>query len=130
MDVATPLESLDPAHVAAGDVVRFWRVERYQGLDCLAARFRRHAYARHTHDTYAIAGIVAGCETFWRRGVQNYAPAGSLCLVSPDEVHDGAPHGGHFAYRTLYPSPALMRAVAEDVTTYDFYTEPGAGGGG
>ncbi|WP_244645281.1 AraC family transcriptional regulator [Salinarimonas ramus] len=115
MPPAEPLHDLDPALAASGDVARFWRVERYAGLDCLAARFRRHAYARHTHETYAIAGIVAGCETFWRRGVQNYAPAGSLCLVSPDEAHDGAPHGGYFVYRTLYPSAALMREVAEDV---------------
>ncbi|MGJ3264936.1 MAG: AraC family transcriptional regulator [Salinarimonas sp.] len=115
MRAATPLHALDPELVAAGDVARFWRVPRYADLDCLAARFRRHAYARHTHETYAIAAIVDGCETFWRRGVQNYAFAGSLCLVCPDETHDGEPHGGHFVYRTLYPSPALMREVAEDL---------------
>ena len=116
MCAATPLHALDPAHAAAGDIARFWRVPRYADLDCLAARFRRHAYARHTHETYAIAAIVDGCETFWRRGVQNYAFAGSLCLVCPDETHDGEPHGGHFVYRTLYPSPALMRDVAEDLS--------------
>ncbi|MGP9818372.1 helix-turn-helix domain-containing protein [Salinarimonas sp. NSM] len=115
MCAASPLSSLDPALAAAGDVARFWRVPRYSDLDCLAARFRRHAYARHTHETYAIAAVVEGCETFWRRGTQNYAFAGSLCLVSPDEAHDGEPYGGHFVYRTLYPSPALMREVAEDL---------------
>ena len=51
MTVITPEVSLDPAQVGAGDVTQFWRVPRYRGLDCLRATFRRHAYARHSHDT-------------------------------------------------------------------------------
>ena len=43
----------------AGDSAVFWRVPRL-GLDCLRARFRRHAYARHTHETYALAAILEG----------------------------------------------------------------------
>jgi AraC-like DNA-binding protein len=115
MALVSPEISLDPEHVAAGDVTRFWRVERYDGLECLRATFRRHSYARHTHGTYAIAAILDGCETFYHRGEQHYAPAGSVAVVCPDELHDGAPHGGGFEYRTLYPSPELMRQIAEDV---------------
>jgi hypothetical protein len=92
----------------AGDIAVFWRVPRYRGLEFLRATFRRYAYARHTHETYAIAAIIAGCETFFHRGAQRYAPAGSVAIVCPDELHDGAPHAGGFSYRTLYPSVALM----------------------
>jgi len=46
----------------AGDIAVFWRVPRYRGLEFLRATFRRYAYARHTHETYAIAAIIAG----WR----------------------------------------------------------------
>ena len=67
----------------------FWRVPRL-GLDCLRARFRRHAYARHTHETYALAAILEGCETFFHRGRQHYATPGAIALVGPDELHDGA----------------------------------------
>lgn len=115
MTVVTPEVPLDPALRAAGDVTHFWRVPRYRGLDCLRATFRRHSYTRHTHETYAIAAIVAGCETFFHRGEQHYAPAGALAVVCPDELHDGAPHGGGFMYRTIYPSAELMRDIAEDV---------------
>jgi AraC-like DNA-binding protein len=115
MTVASPEVSLDPALRAAGDVAHFWRVPRYHGLDCLRATFRRHAYARHTHETYAVAGIVEGCETLFHRGEQRYVWAGSIAVVAPDEVHDGAAYGELFAYRTFYPSPELMRDIAEDL---------------
>jgi AraC-like DNA-binding protein len=107
---------LDPALKAAGDSAVFWRVPRL-GLDCLRARFRRHAYARHTHETYALAAILDGCETFFHRGRQHYATPGAIALVGPDELHDGAPHDERgFVYRTLYPSVDLMREVAEEIS--------------
>ena len=115
MTVTTPEFSLDPDLLAAGDVTHFWRVPRYRGLDCLRATFRRHAYARHSHETYAIAAILDGCETFFHRGEQRYAWAGSVAVVCPDEIHDGEPYGGGFEYRTFYPSAELMQEIAEDV---------------
>jgi len=115
MTVETPEVSLDPDQRKAGDVTHFWRVPRHYGLDCLRATFRRHAYARHTHETYAIAAVVAGCETFFHRGEQRYAPAGSIGIICPDEIHDGEPYGGGFEYRTFYPSPELMQEIAEEV---------------
>ncbi|WP_230530996.1 helix-turn-helix transcriptional regulator [Microvirga roseola] len=115
MTVMTPEVSLDPGQRAAGDVTHFWRVPRYRGLDCLRATFRRHAYARHTHETYAVAAIVSGCETFFHRGEQRYAYAGMIGIICPDEIHDGEPYGGGFEYRTFYPSPELMQEIAEDV---------------
>jgi AraC-like DNA-binding protein len=115
MTVATLEFALDPALKAAGDEAHFWRVPRYRGLDCLRATFRRHAYARHTHETYAVAAIVDGCETFYHRGEQQFAYPGSIAVVCPDELHDGEPHGGGFAYRTFYPSPELMQEIAEEV---------------
>ncbi len=115
MTVITPVVSLDPDLRAAGDVTHFWRVPRHHGLDCLRATFRRYSYARHTHETYAVAAILDGCETFFHRGEQHYAWAGSVAIVGPDEIHDGAPYAGGFEYRTFYPSIELMQEIAEDV---------------
>ncbi|MGY2047362.1 AraC family transcriptional regulator [Methylobacterium sp. JK268] len=115
MTTPDPQPDLDPALAGKGDVTRFWRVARYGDLGCLAATFRRYAYVRHTHETYAIASIQAGCETFFHRGVQHYADAGTIAIVGPEELHDGAPHGAGFVYRTFYPSAALMQEVAEEV---------------
>jgi AraC-like DNA-binding protein len=115
MTVISPEFSLDPASAGMGDVTHFWRVPRHRGLGCLRATFRRYSYARHTHETYAVAAILGGCETFFHRGEQRYAPAGSIAIVCPDELHDGEPYRGGFEYRTSYPSPELMQDIAEEV---------------
>jgi AraC-like DNA-binding protein len=78
--------------------------------------FRVHRYVPHTHETYAVAAVIEGCETFVHRGARRYAPAGSIAVVCPEEMHDGEPADGEgFVYRTLYPSVELMRSIAEDV---------------
>ncbi|AWM86443.1 AraC family transcriptional regulator [Microvirga sp. 17 mud 1-3] len=115
MTVISPELSLDPDQRVAGDVTHFWRVPRHRGLECLRATFRRHAYARHSHETYAIAAVLSGCETFFYRGEQHYVGPGQVAVVCPDEIHDGSPHGEGFEYRTFYPSAELMREIAEDV---------------
>lgn len=94
---------------------RFFRAPRAEGLECLSATFVTHAYAPHTHDTFVIGVIEAGCESYRLAGVRHRAPAGSLCFVNPGVVHDGAPEGGFYRYRMTYPSVGLMQAVAEDL---------------
>lgn len=104
--------------LGAGETARFFTVDRQGpdcGLDCLAARFRTHAYPPHTHDAYVVGTVVAGCETFRIGGARYFAGPGELCLIDPGVVHDGEPAGGGFAYRMTYPSEGLMAAVAGDV---------------
>jgi AraC-like DNA-binding protein len=98
---------------AGGDAVCFWRERRFDDLECLKARFFRHSYALHVHDTFAIGVILAGAEAFRYRGVRHIAPAGSLVAVNPDELHDGAPSEEGYAYRMLYPSVALVQSIAD-----------------
>jgi len=98
-----------------GDVVRFWRERHYDDLECLKARFSRHSYAPHAHDTFAVGVILAGAEAFHYKGVRHVAPAGSVVAVNPDELHDGRPEGESFAYRMLYPSIDLVQGIADDL---------------
>lgn len=111
------------------DRARFWRVDRHDALDCLAASFVTHTYAPHSHDTFVVGVITHGAETFQLRGENRLAPAGALCFVNPGEVHDGAPGEGGYAYRMSYPSEALMRAIAADASgradaPTPFFAEP------
>lgn len=98
------------------EIVRLTRHEGLAGLEMLAARFRDHAYALHTHPTWVFGVVVAGVEKL-RIGRRRYlAPAGSIIIVNPEEPHDGergAPAG--WVYRTCYPGPALMAEIAEDL---------------
>jgi AraC-like DNA-binding protein len=103
------------ARRTGGDVACFWRERRLDDLECLKARFFRHAYAPHVHDTFAIGVILAGAEAFRYRGLRHVAPAGSLVAVNPDELHDGAPAQDGYAYRMLYPSVALVQSIADDL---------------
>src|SRR3546814_641481 len=103
------------APAKGGDAVRFWRERRFDDLECLKARFFRHAYAPHAHDTFAIGVILAGAEAFRYRGARHIAPAGSLVAVNPDELHDGEPAEDGYAYRMLYPSVALVQAIADEL---------------
>lgn len=98
-----------------GERVRLWRDSRYDSLECINATFHTHEYARHTHDSYVVGIIVDGCETYFCRGAQHYAGPGDFCLVNPEEVHDGAPHGGGYTYRMIYPSVPFITEIAEDV---------------
>ena len=104
-----------PAPATGGDAVHFWRERRFDGLECLKARFFRHAYAPHVHDTFALGVILAGAEAFRYRGARHIAPAGSVVAVNPDELHDGQPSQDGYAYRMLYPSVGLVQAIADDL---------------
>ncbi|WP_296736142.1 AraC family transcriptional regulator [Mesorhizobium sp.] len=86
------------------------------GLEMLAARYRDHAYALHTHPTWVFGVVVAGVEKLRIGRRQHLAPAGSMIIVNPEEPHDGEkgiPAG--WAYRTCYPGAELMGEIAEDL---------------
>ena len=94
----------------------FWRHAAFRELGLLAARFREHRYDRHTHEGYVIALITEGCERVRVGRQEVLAPAGSVLVVNPEEWHDGeagAEQG--WAYRTFYPSVALLSEVAAEL---------------
>ena len=129
MDMVTQEQAVEGEPLAQNERARFFTAADFDGLDCLEATFRTHRYARHTHETYVVGGIFAGCETWFARGAQHYGGPGDLTLVNPEDVHDGAPHGGGYRYRMTYPSVALMRRLASEiagrpVTETPFFPEP------
>jgi AraC-like DNA-binding protein len=102
--------------VRATESGTYWRHPSFPDLGLFEARFRRHRYPLHTHPTYVIALITAGCERIRIGRREVLAPAGAIALVNPEEWHDGergAEDG--WAYRTFYPSVALMRSLAREL---------------
>jgi AraC-like DNA-binding protein len=95
------------------------QLNRHAGLgnlEMLAARYRDHAYALHTHPTYVVGVVVAGIEKLRIGRRHHLAPSGSIIVVNPEVPHDGekgCPAG--WAYRTCYPSTDLMREIADDL---------------
>ncbi|WP_395710530.1 AraC family transcriptional regulator [Reyranella sp.] len=100
--------------LGAGEATNFFSVSPAAPLECLSARFRQHAYAPHTHDSFVVGTIISGCETFMIDGSRCYAGPGDLCLVSPAVVHDGRPAADGYAYRITYPTTDYLLDVTSD----------------
>jgi len=107
--------SIDRSLLGARDVAHLWRDPRFGDLECLSARFRKHVYAPHTHDTYVIGIITEAAESFRYRGVKHIAEAGQVLALNPDELHDGQPVDETYAYRMMYPSPEILTREMEDL---------------
>ncbi len=103
-----PFHALSGNPITRGEYARLWREPRFDRMECLNARFLRHAYAPHTHDTYVIGVITAGTELYRHRGVVHAASAGDVVVLDPDELHDGRPADDGFAYRIFYPPVGLI----------------------
>jgi AraC-like DNA-binding protein len=103
-------------NAVACETTTFWRAEEFDGLELLRARYIQHSFAPHTHETYAIGVISYGIERFKRNKQQHAAPAGSIVLVNPGEVHTGqAGDERGWAYRVFYPSAKVMQLAATRV---------------
>ena len=102
-------------HERAQETVKFWQAHDLGRLELLRATYVTHAFARHTHDGFAVGVIEAGTEQFYYRGATHIAPVGSIIIIDPDEMHTGqaaVPTG--WTYRMLYPQAALLRQAASE----------------
>ncbi|WP_192256426.1 AraC family transcriptional regulator [Mesorhizobium silamurunense] len=106
----------DASEQTEREAARLTQHEGLGGLEMLAARYRDHAYALHTHPTWVFGVVVAGVEKLRIGRRQHLAPAGSIIIVNPEEPHDGEKGvAAGWAYRTCYPDAVLMAEIAEDL---------------
>lgn len=115
MDQQSALDpSLNRTAAGGGDFARLWREARFDGMECLNARFQRHSYAPHTHETYVVGVITAGTELYRCRGTERVARAGQVVVLDPEILHDGRPAADGYAYRMFYPSVTLFEQAMAD----------------
>ena len=98
----------------AHEQVKFWCDPL--GLELIHATYITHTFSRHTHEGFVIALIEEGVEAFRYQGSLHHAPAGSIVVIHPGEVHTG--HAGiksGWTYRTFYPNVALLQKAAAEV---------------
>src|SRR5215471_17406579 len=92
---------------------RFWRPVGLGGAELVFASYGRYAFPRHFHEEYLIANMVRGVERLRHARGSDLAPAGSLILLNPGQVHEnGAVDEAGFAYRTLYVPLQLMERAS------------------
>jgi AraC-like DNA-binding protein len=100
---------------ATPEFSRYWQESELQGLEFLSARFVRHAYALHSHETFVIGVVEDGTASFWCGGQRHDSPAGTLMLINPGEPHTGQPSAaGGYRYSMIYPDPALFSVALRD----------------
>ena len=99
----------------------------YDGVEATSARFLRHRFRPHTHETIMLGLIEAGTKAFKRERKTWVAPPGAVSIVNPGELHTGERVAGdELLYRAIYVPPALLaQAVGVDgapshATSIDF----------
>lgn len=111
------------------EIATFWRDPALHNLELLHAHYVTHSFAPHSHEGFAIGAIERGVETFAYRRGNHVAPAGSIVVINPGEIHTGSallPEG--WSYRMLYPDTHVLQAVASEMSgrhrDIPFFAEP------
>lgn len=94
------------------DAAEFKRPAHRAGVELYRAHIVRHAFEPHTHDAYGLGAIESGVERFRYRGSEHLAPADTLVLMNPDELHTGRAETEHgWRYRMLYLDAEVLDAL-------------------
>lgn len=108
------------------EFVTFKASPHLPGVELYSARLVDHAFAPHVHDGYSLGAIEAGVERFRYLGTDHIAPAGTLVMLNPDELHTGqAEVDAGWTYQMLYIEPETLRKLAgseaffPDATVHD-----------
>ena len=108
------------------EFVTFKVAAHLPGVELYSARLVEHAFAPHVHEGYSLGAIEAGVERFRYRGSDHLAPAGTLVMLNPDELHTGqAEVDSGWTYQMLYIEPQALRemtgsqAFFPDAAVYD-----------
>lgn len=95
------------------EFVTFKASPHLPGVELYSARLVDHAFAPHVHDGYSIGAIEAGVERFRYQGAEHLAPAGTLVMLNPDEMHTGeAEIAAGWTYQMFYIEPDTLRSMA------------------
>lgn len=99
---------------ASTETSQVWRQPELDGLELTRATYVTHAFGRHAHEAIAIGVIDEGVGEFQCGGATHRAPAGSVVLIAPGEVHTGCAGGAtSLSYRMLYPPLSLLGRLTE-----------------
>ncbi|MEM1251392.1 MAG: AraC family transcriptional regulator [Cyanobacteria bacterium P01_H01_bin.21] len=101
---------------APKECVKFWRDPVLRGLELLHATYITYAFSRHAHEGFGIAIVESGAMEFYYRGASHVAPAGSVVITQPGEMHTGqAVLETGWTYRTLLPAVDWMEQAAAEL---------------
>ena len=102
--MATRTPHLEEAHLAWLPVLG--------GVACLDAHYLNHAFAPHTHDTFAIGVFEAGAASVRCEATPVTVSTDDVLVINPGAVHSAGPATAEgWRYRAFYPTLALVDEV-------------------
>lgn len=98
------------------EYVKFWRDPVLRDLEMLRATYITYAFSRHAHEGFGIAIVEVGAMAFDYRGETHVAPAGSVVVTQPGEIHTGqAVLETGWTYRTLLTASQWLQQAATEL---------------
>ncbi|MGE4297592.1 MAG: helix-turn-helix domain-containing protein [Desulfovibrionaceae bacterium] len=105
-----------PIHPAAPDTIRFWRDPLLPYLEARYAAYAECTLARHAHDQYSVACVMAGERHFFFRNAQHAVGPGDITCIDPGEIHACAPRSDSgLTYCMYYIEADWFTAFAAEV---------------
>lgn len=100
---------------------KFWLAPELSNLELFRATAIHYSYARHSHSGYSIGLIESGVGGNYYRGSSYLAPAKSIVLMNPEEVHTGySAEGQPLSYRMLYANVECVQQIASELGIKEF----------
>ena len=104
---------------APREYVKFWRDPGLHDLEMLHATYVTYAFSRHAHEGFGIAIVEVGAMEFEYRGATHIAPAGSVVVTHPGEMHTGrAVLNTGWTYRTLLPAIDWLQHASTELAEH------------
>ncbi|MBN3855514.1 MULTISPECIES: helix-turn-helix domain-containing protein [unclassified Paraburkholderia] len=98
------------------DSARYWRSPLLPGAELLTAEYHDHEFTSHWHDTYTVPVIEEGAEWFRYSGTRHVAEAGSVPVINPGEIHNGARAVDEgWRYRVMYVPVDYLHDLASEI---------------
>lgn len=109
------MESVPAVFPCEQDRAQFRQFGELPGVELYQAHISRYAFEPHTHEAFGIGTIVAGAQRFRYRGAHYTAPAQSLVMMNPDELHTGESACAEgWRYQMIYIQPEEMTRLTGD----------------
>lgn len=101
---------------ASSEQTHFWQSPELGGIELLHAHYVEQRFSPHVHEGFVFTVIEHGAQRFRHRGSDHLAPAGSMVLINPDELHTGSKaHEQGWRYRAFYPDNAQVCGVLDEL---------------
>jgi quercetin dioxygenase-like cupin family protein len=100
----------------ARERVAFRRLSHLSNMEVLRTTYITHAFAKHTHEEFAIGVIERGVHASEWGGATHLAGPGDIIVNNPGDIHTGHPHDENgWSYQMIYPPADMLHSVASQL---------------